>query len=82
MGAVSLLSRQVAVLGADGKGRGQGEVGEPVLAAYGSDKGFDRLGINIGFPHKAVDHRAPGILGLQWILVIQEGKNIVCIVDG
>jgi hypothetical protein len=71
LGTVEVFPFQVSVDRADGKGRRNGEVRQPVVFGNALHQVPAGLPVFDGFPRKAVEDGPTGILGLQNVLVVQ-----------
>jgi hypothetical protein len=69
-GAGEVFSRHVAVVGTDGEGGGDGEVGDREMLRDGSYQALTHSGVADLLPEKAVEDGAPVIEGLQGFLVL------------
>ncbi len=67
-GAFWLFAVQIALLRANTKGGGEGEIGQMITFADALHQGFDALAMFHALSAKDVKHRSACVLGLQFIL--------------
>ena len=67
-GTEMILSLQVAVLGANGESRSDGNVGQVIIFQNGFDQLAARPGVADSFSHIEMENRSAGVFGLQFIL--------------
>ena len=81
VGALELLAAQIAVILADGIGRGEGVVRELVVLSDLADKICCGLPARQLLAEEGVEHGAGGVAGLEIVLNVERGENIVRVAD-
>ena len=77
-----MVAGEVAVVGADGEGGCDGDVGESVVGERAPDEGGAGVAVAHGGPHIQMEDGTAGVFGLQVVLFGQRVKGIRGVGDG
>ena len=77
-----MLARQIAVVGADGVGGGQGVVGQLVVLRDLTHQRGGGLPAGQLLAQEGVEHRAAGVQRLQLVLHVQSGEDVLRVPHG
>ena len=82
LGAVLVFAGDVAVLGADGEGGGDGDVGDVEGGEAAPDEFAAGLGVAHALAHVEVEDGAAGVHGLEVFLLFEGFEGVVGVADG